>query len=538
VERLLEGVAFLTGLLREKLDDEFPEVIHGLMQLIFPHYLRPLPSTAILTFTPKKNLKQTVAVPSGVHIESIPVEGTSCTFRTCYDVEVHPLSIAETSLQETPGHPPALRLLFRLNGLSLSDWQPKRLRLFIGGEYPIAADIYYLLRCLLKRIIIRPLEGGSPAVLPADALKPAGFSDESALIPYPAQSFPGYRVLQEYFLLPEKFLFLDLEGFDRWKNRGDGTQFEVLFELARLPLPPPPIKEESFVLFATPAINLFHHEAKPIRLGHGQPEYRVLPEGMNREHYQVYSIENIVGFQHGTGKRREYVPFGLSHPESPDRPVYHASMKPSPTGRTLDVSISVAYHPRGGPPVPETLSIYLTCTNGILPEDLQVGDISQPTSTSPGRMIFRNITAPTAVATPPLGKTLLWRFISHLSMNYLCLADTENIKTLLNLYIFQECRDRAKVYANRKRVDGIRGLEVEHENRLVHGVLMQGQRIRLKLLQDSFASEGDLYLFGSVMDHFLASYAGINSFTHLSVEDVLKGEAYHWPARIGNRPLL
>ena len=42
VERLLEGVAFLTASLRQKLDDEFPEIIHEYMQLLFPHYLRPL----------------------------------------------------------------------------------------------------------------------------------------------------------------------------------------------------------------------------------------------------------------------------------------------------------------------------------------------------------------------------------------------------------------------------------------------------------------------------------------------------------------
>src|SRR4030095_3561713 len=52
VERLLEGVAFLTGRVRQKLDDEIPELFQSLMSLLWPHYLRPVPSTSILQFTP------------------------------------------------------------------------------------------------------------------------------------------------------------------------------------------------------------------------------------------------------------------------------------------------------------------------------------------------------------------------------------------------------------------------------------------------------------------------------------------------------
>ena len=74
VERLLEGVAFLTGLLRQKLDDDFPEIIHELFQLIWPHYLRPLPATSIVAFSPKASLKQTIQVAKGVQLASEQVD--------------------------------------------------------------------------------------------------------------------------------------------------------------------------------------------------------------------------------------------------------------------------------------------------------------------------------------------------------------------------------------------------------------------------------------------------------------------------------
>ena len=83
VERLLEGFAFLTGRIRQKLDDEFPELTHGFMDMFCPHYLRPIPSMAILQITPKPNQNVAgVVVPRGTPIDSKPVDGTRCRFRT------------------------------------------------------------------------------------------------------------------------------------------------------------------------------------------------------------------------------------------------------------------------------------------------------------------------------------------------------------------------------------------------------------------------------------------------------------------------
>ncbi len=75
-------------------------------------------------------------------------------------------------------------------------------------------------------------------------------------------------------------------------------------------------------------------------------------------------------------------------------------------------------------------------------------------------------------------------------------------------------------------------------NRLVSGIPMRGQEIKLKAREDHFASPGDLFLFGCVLDCFLGGYATINTFTRLLIEEVTRGEHYQWPARIGDRPLI
>ncbi len=538
VERLLEGVAFLTALLREKLDDEFPEIIHELIHLIWPHYLRPIPCMTIVAFTPKPTLKQPININAGVEMASVPTEGTSCIFRTCYDVEIHPISVVDAAFVESAGNPPSIKLVLELRGLKLEDWAPKKLRLFLAGNYAQATDLYFLLRHHLKEMIITPSEGGQAVVLPTECLKPVGFAEDESLIPYPLQSLPGYRIVQEYFILPEKFLFLDIVGWERWQARGDGSRFEIRFELGRGNFDPPRIKKESFVLSATPAINLFTQSADPIRLDHRKTEYPIRPSGSNASHYQVYSVDEVLGFVQGTAKQRTYLPFEVFNPQPQDNPLYHVIARKSPIRQGLDTYLSVAYPPEGPSPALETLSIQLLCTNGALPEELKVGDISVLTSSSPEFAEFANILPPTSNVLPPLGTNLLWRLLSHLSLNHVSLAKAENLKALLELYLFEETRDRAALVANQKRIGGIQHVETKASNRLVSGVMMRGQDIVVKLRQDHFAGQGDFFLFGSVLDCFLGCSASMNSYTQFSVEEVLRGDRYQWPVRIGEHFLI
>jgi type VI secretion system protein ImpG len=538
VDRLLEGVAFLTGLLREKLDDEFPEIVHELVQLIWPHYLRPLPSASIVAFAPKPILKQPMTIPAGTQVASAPVEGTSCFFQTCYPVEVHPLQLLEASFVETSGKPSAIRLLLELKGLNLEAWQPEALRLYLSGDFSAAADLYLLLRRYLNRILISAPDSKAVVTLAPENLKPIGFGPDEGIIPYPTNSFPGYRAIQEYFMLPEKFLFLDLVGWNAWQERGQGNRFEIRFELGKIPFAAPRITAGNFVLFATPVINIFPHDADPIRLDHRRTEYRVRPSGQKDTHYQVYSVEKVIGFAQGTAEERVYAPFELFSSESNGAPVYHVNMRTSPVRAGFDVYLSVVYPPGPEPPASETLSIELLCTNGFLPEEIRTGDIALPTSSSPEQVAFKNLRPPTSNILPPLGTDLLWRLISHLSLNYASLSNIENLQALLNLYLFKDPRKPEAFLANEKRVAGIQGIASKGADRLVSRVMMRGREIQLEARHDHFASQGDLFLFGSVLDHFLGSYASINTFTLLTLREVITGEMHQWPARLGDHPLI
>lgn len=537
-ERLLEGVAFLTALLRQRLEDDFPEIIQELFQLIWPHYLRPLPSASIVSFSPKEKLKQIVRVPKGVQLASVPVDDTVCLFQTCYDVDVHPIKLQSAAIEEKPGLPPTIRLGLKIQEIKLDDWQPRTLRLHLSDNVQQAADIYLLLRRHLRRIVIAPAGSGETCVLGPEHLRPVGFGPDEDLIPYPSNSFSGYRNLQEYFVLPEKFLFLDLGGWERWQHRGDSDGFDIRFELSDLPTGPPRIRSESFALAATPVINLFPHSADPIRLDHYKSEYLIRPTGGNDHNYQPYTITRVSGFIQGTAQDRPYAPFELFSPNPEADPTYHVHIRQSPVRQGNDFYLSVAYPPGGGVPPPETLSIQLQCTNGQLPEGLQVGDISRPTTTTPEFVQFRNLRPPTSAIIPTPGKNLHWKLLSHLCLNYRTLADAENLKALLGLYNFEENRDRAAFLSNQKRIAGIVDVHARAADQLVDRVIMRGREVQLDVHQDHFAGLGDLFLFGSVIDQFIGLYASLNTYTQLIVKEVLKGDVYRWPARVGDQPLL
>ncbi len=538
VERLLEGVAFLIGMLRQKLDDEFPEIVHELMDLIWPHYLRPIPSTSIVAFSPKPGLKQVLKVPRGTGIASLPVDGTSCIFQTCRDVEVHPFRVIEATYREKPGEPVELVVGLELEGVSLSDWEFDSLEFCLGGSYADACDLYCLLCNDVIDVIVHPADGGSDLVLPALSILPGGFEDSEALLSYPSNSFPGYRILQEYFINPRKFLFFSLNGIERWQDRGDGSRVEIVFRLESGQESLPALTGESFILSAVPVINIFPFHANPIRMDHRRFKYPVHASTDKPAHYHVYSVERVKGFVQGSADEREYTLFDMFGTGKTEGPFYSVIKQPPISGAGIDWYISVAYPDMNQVAGTETLSLDILCTNGFLPEQLQLGDICRPTSSTPELVEFRNIMVPSPSSFPPLGKELLWRLISHLNLNYSSLADAENFRALLMLYVFTETRNKKQAAVNLRRIKGIEELDCKTTDRLISGLVFRGQDIIARIRQDHFASRGDMYLFSSVIERFLGCYAAINMFTRFTLRESFTGEQFQWAPRTGDRQLL
>lgn len=534
IERLLDAVAFQHGLLGRRLGADFPELVRNLSRLILPHYLLPVPPSTIIGFVTERNFNRTVVIPAGTGLSSVPVDGTRCRFMTCWDLEVHPMELTETAIVETPDGAVEIRLSFMLHGLTLSEWNPGEIRLFLDAERATGADLRKLICRRLKQITVSA-PGIRELVLPPECLRPEGFDEEHALFPYPPRAFPGYRLFQEFYHAHEKFMFFLFTGLNRWKNRGNSREFHVSLRLDCTTSDASKVGRAKFTLNAVQAVNLFPHDAVPISLDHRASRYLVRPCGPNPSHYQVFSVDRVTGFSRSTGKERSYEAFEI-YPDAQRDPAYHVCLESSPATDGYNAFLDVTFPHGADLPVGETLSIELTCTNGHLANNLRIGDIRIPEPGIPESLSFRNITMVTPGAPPPLGPELLWRLTAHLFLNHAALENAERLRTLLRLYLFDYVSSSVHANANMRRIDGIKEMDVTNCETLVEGIPVAGSHVRLKVSGDHFACSGDLDLFGCVLHRFLEEYASINGYVRLTIDETTRGESYQWPGRLEQTP--
>lgn len=547
VERLLEGFSFLTGRLRQKLDDELPEIIHSLFNLLWPNYLRPIPASSIIRYQPTDNLSGAITIPRGTMVKSVPVEGTPCQFRTVYDTEILPIRLIDNSFLEKNGEA-SLVLKFKTLGVPLENVPLSKIKFYIHGEPAIVHTIYYSMaartrevRLVLRDKMKKPVQVF--AINAKECIRPVGFLEEEGLLPFPPNAFPGYRLLQEYFCLPEKFLFIEAGNLERGFTRENLSLFqgEDEFEL-HFVLPELPEQFESFTaanwqLFCTPVVNLFQMDATPLTLDHRQTEYRVTPDPRLPYHFATYSIDSIGSWGHDNKKNTTYVEFESFEHESPagkSHSYYRRQVRLSHTDGCPETYLSFVQAPDGSKaPQVETISMELTCTNRNLPRELAVGDIRVHADNTPQSVFFQNITPVIPPLNPPLEGDILWRLLSNMSLNYIGLADIKALKAIISAYDFRARHDRPRARILEKTLQGMVSVSCRQTDRLHNGLPVRGIRTRLVLDQRSFSCEGDMFLFGSILNEFFALYATVNSFHQLIVVEAKRGEEYIWPSRLG-----
>ncbi|MGH9631419.1 MAG: type VI secretion system baseplate subunit TssF [Bryobacteraceae bacterium] len=568
VERMLEAFAFLAARVHLKLDDEFPEITETMLSVVYPHFIRPIPSMSVVEF--QLDLEQG-KLSTGLSIErnsvlySKPVGGVPCKFRTCYDTTVWPVSV--TSAEWKPPdrlQPPiraydssgAIRVELRCGpDARLPALGMDRLRLYLHGESSLVHTLYELLCSDLNRIVVRDPTPGSrvkPVTIPASNLHPVGFGPDEAMIPYPRRSFTGYRILQEYFTFPEKFFFVDVTGLQEAWASGFGSSAELVFLISsvegeerrqRLELG---VSGRTFRLGCAPVVNLFPQTAEPILLDQQKYEYPLAPDIRRPNAIEVFSVDEVASVSQDTQEIVTFEPFySFRHAGQRDAGKCFWLSHRRPSNRLhdkgTDVSLSLMdLSLRPLRPETDTLTVRTTCTNRDLPARLPFGNEGgdfELESNAPLKRIIA-LKKPTEPIRPPLGKNAQWRLISHLSLNYLSLVEDgrEALQQILKLYNFTDSA------FSQKMIEGITDLKSRrHFARVIseNGIsFARGTRVEMELDEDQFVG-GGVYLFASVIEHFLAMYASLNSFSQLVATTKQRKEVLReWPPRAGRKILM
>lgn len=566
VSRLIESFAYLNARVQHKIDDDFPELSDALLSVLFPHYQRPIPSMSIVHFKgDEEQLESAYRIEKDTLLETEQFQGETVRFSTAYDTELLPIKVTSAALLGSPFTTPGssdvkgagavLKISLETfnEELSFSDIEFEKIRFYLKGQPQHINPLYQKILNNCHNVVASISETDThPIFMGKNCIKSVGFDTDEGILPYPDSSFIGYRLLTEYFIFPEKFMFIDFVGLkDKIpENASNKLDLYIYLDSSDVELEHN-ISADTFVLGACPAVNLFNHRADPIKLDHTQLEYQVVADARRPTGYEIYSIDKVTAST-SSGEEITYLPFyGLNHEhqDTEKHSFWFANRRDSKMsnyerddGTDLFLNlVDLQFNPN----IPEdrTLVIEATCSNRDLPGKLPFS-ADQPklqcVDSAPPCEKIRCLTQPTQTVRAPLRNHARWRLLSHLNLNHLSLTGrddaTQALKEILRLYDFKESSVtrvliesissvNARSISSPLTIDGrttmCRGIEVEVE------------------LDDRQLTGSSAYLFASVLEHFFGLYCSINSFTRLLVKQKSKeGYLKKCPPRSGEKILL
>ena len=554
VERLIQSVALLTARVAKRLDDAYPQFTHSLLETLYPHYLRPLPSCSIVRIAadeaPAGNqLAQVVHIARGAVLRSQPVQGVACKFTSAYDVTLAPLTISKVHFSPIIDAPPGLRLpagtsaLLSIQFTSGSDNYHldqagfASLRLFADGEPSVRAALLDALFLHGAGAYVALDEHGPWQAVDGALLAPAGYAGDDALIPFSARSHPALRLLTEYFAFPEKFHFIDiawsllapllpkqcrqftlhlpLQGV-----RSDSHEARLLSGVSR----------DNLLPGCTPVVNLFAKSGVPIRLTHTEPDYALVADATHAFAYDIHSIEAVTVVRKDEAGERQstFLPLYASlQGAQAEHGQYWLARRDeavaaiSPGHETRLSLIDPQFSP--GSAACATVSTQLLCSNRDLPTQLHYGlpggDLLA--EDVPDGIPARFLRKPT-----PSVRFLTdthWRLIAHLSLNYSSLtqAGLGEFQKMLGLY------DLPRSPTTQRLIQGIVTLEHGSTRAWMPTVpfptLMPGIAIRLGIDEQAFVGSS-IYIFAQVLQRYFALNSQLNCFSQLTLLSHRSGE--------------
>jgi type VI secretion system protein ImpG len=561
------------------MDAEFPQLVQNLLEIVYPHFLAPMPSMAVVQFEPDLTegaLKEGYDIPRDTVLRGKLVKGeqTACEYRTAHHIRLWPLEVSRAdyfsrdvasiqlpaNVRDTAA---GLRIRLRIApGHKFESLAIENLPFYILGREELPVTLVEQCLANAHGLLIQPVDEkeGWHQLLPKSAIRPLGFDAGESLLPYQLPSFHGYRLLSEYFSFRERYLFVNLTNIGDALRRCAGSEIDIilLFNRAEAGISHA-IDKSNIALYCTPAINLFPKRTDPVHLDNRKSEHLIIPDRTRPLDLEIYSVSRVIGLGSGAEQHHEFFPFYSLTDQTDEHRSYYAirrtprlvSRKHQKFGtRTsyLGSDMYVSLVDRDNAPYSsnlQLLAVETLCTNRDLPLQMPVGvgttdfslEVNAPVNS------VRCVTGPTPPR-PSLAHapgTMIWKLLSHLGLNYLSVTgeganhDAGTLREMLSLYAdYNDPRVQ-------KQITGVQSISSQPIIRQLStsGPLTFGRGLEITVTFDDDSFEGvGVFLLGAVLEQFFAKYVSINSFTETVLRTVGRQEVMRWPTRIGRRHVL
>jgi type VI secretion system protein ImpG len=577
VERLLEGFAFLAARIQVKFDAEFPRLSQSLLETVYPQYLSPVPSMAVVRFAPDEQATQLAegfAIPRGTSLRSNlgRNDRTACEYRTAHEVALWPIQltgaqyytrdVSQLGLAAEYGARAAIRLRLRTtHGKPFSKLPMDRLPIFLRGADETPMSLYEQIFSRAVRVVVQANTNTHEKprfTLSAQSLRRVGFREDEALLPSSPRGFEGYRVLAEYFAFPQRFQFFEIGGLLPILRRCESEEIDIIIALSEPETRLEGLVDTStFELFCTPAINLFSKRADHMLLSEKQSEFHVVPDRTKPWDFEVFQVESVTAYGARTGEEQVFRPFYHSHDTGQEQGAFYTlhrtprvlaekERKFGQVSHYVGTEVYLSLVDSEAAPYSselQQLGVTALCTNRHLPITMAIGsgrtdfsmEVNAPVSE------IRVLSGPTAPRPPHPDGELTWRIISHLSLNYLSLLDAPEGGGATAL------RDILKLYVDRnenqmlRQIGGLLSVKSKAITRRIEtsGPITFARGIEVTVEFDEAAFEGTgVFILGAVLEQFFARYVSLNSFTETVIRTQQRGEIMRWKPQLGKRHLI
>ena len=513
IERLFEGVAFLTAGIREKLDSTLPELTGGVVEVLWPGLRADFPSSTIVEFEAKGGVTSTMTLKNGSELISTAVgeNPENYKFKTTQDIKLHPFNLTDISTTEQVDGKFKVVFKFRINANTETDKiEIEDFPLYIHGEQQDSLALHYFFITTKSRATVR-WSDQERSIFQKKPVIPIGFSKEEALSKEFRDSLRSMNTLKEYFYYPEKFRFIAFKGLNTIPFVKDFPAMEFEYEILFDKKPPVGINIslEKFRLYCSPAINLFSDDSAVISDTGSKREHLLTPM-TNSKSSRVHSIISVEGKDKESGAIIKYHPY-YSYEDRSREALFHYNYRPSGNlGKDLYLTLIRPKFNDNKKIRQETVVAKVNCSNGVFPRDnIREGDISLPGRNFPDYATFKNITRPSQPATGIEDNKSLWVFQSMITSVFNSFGDIDRLKSFLKIF------NNPENLVGATKIDSIEKAEVSINNEIVGSTALRGFLLTLTIKESSFSGTGDLNLFGIVLLNFIKGFVSINSFAKL-----------------------